>query len=97
MPTRDGPQPLGQVLEAVIDRLGLRTRIDEARIVETWAMLAGPQINAATQTAWIKGRTLYVKVISSAWRQELHLCRRQWKRPLNKELGDDLADETVFR
>ena len=93
----DSPQRLGDVLGEVIDRLGLRERIDAARVVEAWAVLAGPQINGVTETAWMKGRTLYVKVTSAPWRQELHLRRRQWKKRLNEELGEALVEEVVFR
>ena len=97
MPAHDGPQPLGEVLQSVIDRMGLRTRINEARIIEAWAMLAGPQINGVTSSAWMKGRKLFVKVTSAAWRQELHMRRREWKQRLNDELGEDLVQEIVFR
>lgn len=97
MPTHDGPQSLGDVLQRVIDRMGLRTRINEARIIETWAALAGPQINGVTDSVWMKGNTLFVKVTSAAWRQELHMRRREWRRRLNEELDEELINEVVFR
>lgn len=97
MSAHDSPQRLGNVLEEVIDRLGLRRKLDEARVVEAWAVIAGPQINGVTRTAWVKGATLYVKITSAAWRQELHLRRRQWRERLNEELGEALVDEIVFR
>jgi predicted nucleic acid-binding Zn ribbon protein len=96
MPT-NGPKPLGDVLEAVIQDLGLRAKIDEARVVETWATLAGPQINGVTESVWMKGKTLYVKIRSSAWRQELHMKRREWRRRLNSELGREVVEEINFR
>ena len=63
----------------------------------TWAVLAGPQINAVTHSAWVKGNRLYVKLTSAAWRQELHLRREEWRRQLNEQLGADLVREIVFR
>jgi predicted nucleic acid-binding Zn ribbon protein len=97
MPPSDGPQPLGDVIQSVIDRLGLRSRINEARIIEAWATLAGPQVNGVTSSVWLKGNTLFVKIRSAAWRQELHLRRRDWCQRLNDELGEALVDEIVFR
>lgn len=97
MPASEGPQPLGEVIQSVIDRLGLRQHINEARIIETWASLAGPQVNGVTSSVWLKGRTLFVKIRSSAWRQELHLRRREWRQRLNDELGKELVEEIVFR
>lgn len=97
MPSGNAPKPLGDVLKAVIDQMGLRPRLNRAEVVEAWATLAGPQINGVTTSVWVKGRTLYVKVRSAAWRQELHMRRRQWLGRLNGELGRDLIDEIVFR
>jgi predicted nucleic acid-binding Zn ribbon protein len=93
----DRPRPLGPILDAVIDRLNLRAKIDEARVVDAWAALAGPQINGVTQSVWMRGSTLYVKVRSAAWRQELHLRRRAWRERLNGDLGAAVVEEIVFR
>jgi predicted nucleic acid-binding Zn ribbon protein len=92
-----GPQPLQSVLNNVIDTLGIRRELNEARAVETWAILAGPQINGVTDSAWVRGGRLFVKIRSAAWRQELHLNRRAWRDRLNTELGAELVDEIVFR
>ena len=90
------PQPLGEVMQALIDRMGLRKKIDEARIVEAWATLAGATINGVTDKAWVKGGRLYVRINSAAWRHELHLRRQAWRARLNDQLGDELVQEIVF-
>lgn len=96
MPT-DDPQPLGSILDDLLERLNVGGKIDEARVVEAWALLAGPQINNVTESVWMNGNRLFVKIRSSAWRQELHLQRQQWRTRLNDELGQDLIQEVVFR
>lgn len=93
----NGPQPLNTVLDTVIDTLGIRREIDGARAIETWAALAGPQINGVTDTAWMRGGRLFVKITSAAWRHELHLNRFAWRDRLNAELGADVVEEIVFR
>lgn len=93
----NSPRPLGEVLKEVIDGLDVQAEIDEARVVETWASVAGTKINSVTETAWMKGSTLYVKITSAAWRQELHMNRRKWRDRLNGEFDNDLVDEIVFR
>ncbi|WP_103030128.1 DUF721 domain-containing protein [Salinibacter altiplanensis] len=93
----DGPRSLGDVLEDVIDELGVQEEVDEARVVETWAHLAGDKINGVTESAWMKDSTLYVKITSAAWRQELHMNRRKWRERLNGALEAELVDEIVFR
>ncbi len=90
------PQPLGDVMQALIDRMGLRKKIDEARIIEAWAALAGATINGVTDKAWVKGGRLYIRITSAAWRHELHLRRQAWRTRLNHQLGDELVQEIVF-
>ena len=91
------PQKLGDVLKALIDRLGIREELDDAAIVEAWAAVAGPEVNAYTETAWMRGRKLFVKITSAARRNQLHMRRSALKRQLNLELGSDVIDEIVFR
>lgn len=97
MATSRRPEPLGKVLHEVIDSLGIGRKLDEARTVEAWAVLAGPQINAVTDSAWVKGDRLYVKIRSAAWRNELHLRRQAWCERLNAQLGAELVREILFR
>jgi predicted nucleic acid-binding Zn ribbon protein len=97
MAASDSPRPLGEVLEEVIEQLGIQDRVDEARVVETWASVAGTDINSVTESVWMKGSTLYVKITSAGWRQELHMNRRKWRERLNGALETDLVDEIVFR
>jgi predicted nucleic acid-binding Zn ribbon protein len=94
---QDRPRPLGEVLKEVIDQLGVQDKIDEARVIELWAAIAGDDINRVTESVWMKGATLYVKVTSAAWRQELHMSRRQWRDRLNGEFESDPVEEIVFR
>lgn len=97
MPDSNPPRPLGEVLKEVIDQLDVQEEIDEARVVETWASLAGKEINGVTESVWMDGATLYVKITSAAWRQELHMNRRKWRERLNGELATDPVEEIVFR
>ena len=83
-------------MQALIDRMGLRKKIGEARIIEAWAAMAGATINGVTDKAWVKGGRLYVRISSAAWRHELHLRRQAWRTRLNHQLGDELVQEIVF-
>jgi predicted nucleic acid-binding Zn ribbon protein len=97
MPDSNPPRSLGEVLKEVIDQLDVQAEIDEARAVETWASLAGAEINGVTESVWMDGSTLYVKITSAAWRQELHMNRRKWRERLNGELDTNPVEEIVFR
>ncbi|MFW5955596.1 MAG: DUF721 domain-containing protein [Rhodothermales bacterium] len=95
--TGEGPQKIGTVLRELIDSMGMRHKIDAARVVESWAMIAGPEINAYTNRAWLERRILIVQITSAARRHDLHMNRTHWKNRLNAELGTDLIDEIQFR
>ena len=97
MSSGNRPQPLGEIMQELIDEMGLKPRIDGARVVEAWAFVAGTKINSLTQKAWFRSGKLYVKISSATWRHELHLRRREWLRRLNKELGEEIVEEIVFR
>jgi len=97
MASSNSPRRLGDVLQEVIERLDVGDEIDEARVIDTWAAVAGNDINSVTESAWLKGSTLYVKITSAAWRQELHMNRRKWRDRLNGALDAELVEEIVFR
>lgn len=97
MSRSERPQKLGDLLDSVVDRLGIRDQLDEADVIEAWAALAGPDVNADTDSAWLKGKKLFVKITSPGRRQDLHLERSSWRDRLNERLGDDRVEEIVFR
>jgi predicted nucleic acid-binding Zn ribbon protein len=93
----DKPRAIAEVIESLVGRLGIQKELDEASIIEAWAVLAGPEINAATEGAWIRGGKLYVKITSSVRRQQLHMRRTLLRDRLNQAVGKDVVREIVFR
>ena len=92
-----GFKSLGDALGDVINQLGIKQKLDEARAIEAWHKIAGPTINEVTVSVWIERKKLLVKVSSSVWRQELHLQRQAWLQRLNEEAGGIVVQEIVFR
>ena len=91
------PQRLGAVLGELIDRLGYREKMDEARAVDAWPELAGQAIEQVTESVWIRDGQLFVKIRSAAWRHQLHLQREKWRDRINEHLGVEVVDDVVFR
>lgn len=91
------PQPLGEVLKALIQKMGIQDRMDKARVIETWADIAGVRINSVTQSVWLKEDVLFVQLNSAPWRHELHLRRHEWCMRLNQELGKAVVKEIIFK
>ncbi|HEU5217225.1 MAG TPA: DUF721 domain-containing protein [Gemmatimonadales bacterium] len=74
MKARSKLTPIGQVLEDWLAKSGLAKRLDVSQVVERWAEAVGPQIAAATRAEAVNAEgTLWVRVASSAWANELSL------------------------
>ena len=97
MASKNQPQPLGAVLSDLVDRYGYRERFDAARAVEAWPILAGEAIAGVTEQVWMRHGTLYVKVRSAPWRQQLQFQREAWRVRMNEPLGREVVDEVLFR
>lgn len=91
------PRRLGDVIDALVDRLGIRKELGEAEIIEAWATIAGADVNARTESAWLKGEILFVKINSPSLRHHLHMHRTEWKDRLNQELGRLAIRAIAFR
>ncbi len=91
------PQRLGAVLGELIDKLGYRDKVDQARAVDAWPELAGATIAQQTESIWIRDGQLFIKIPSAAWRHQLHLQREQWKARINEHIGRDVVKDVVFR
>jgi len=68
------PTKLGELLTGYLKSAGLAERLEQAAVVEAWPRLVGDRIAevAVPESVGADG-TLFVRVQSSAWRQELSL------------------------
>lgn len=74
---------LGEALSAYLARTGLKTRLDQARVVDAWPELVGPQIARVTAPEGVtENGLLFVRVATSAWMQELQLMTPEILRKL---------------
>ena len=68
------PTRVAEVLEGYLRSAGLAQRVGLASVVAAWPELVGPRIaRAAVADSVSADATLFVRVPSSAWRQELSL------------------------
>ena len=68
------PTRVAEVLQGYLRSAGLAQRVGLAAVVDAWPELVGPRIaHAAVAESVAADGTLFVRVPSSAWRQELSL------------------------
>jgi len=79
------PSRLGDALRGWLDKAGLTRRLDLARTVDDWASIVGSQIAAVTRAEAVNADgTLWVRVASSAWANELSLMAPRILAKLNQ-------------
>ncbi len=65
---------LDEALAGYVERSGIKRRLDQARVIEEWSSLVGPQIAEVTRPSGMTpDGTLFVAVRTAAWAQELQL------------------------
>ena len=79
------PTRLGDALGSWLSKSGLGRRLDLADAVDGWADTVGPQIAAVTRAEAVNAEgTLWVRVASSAWANELSLMAPRILATLNQ-------------
>ena len=82
------PMAVGEVLERYLARSGLATRLKQAQIIPEWEALVGPQIAAVTQPESVApDGTLFVRVATSPWMNELQLMAPEIMARINAGRG----------
>jgi predicted nucleic acid-binding Zn ribbon protein len=65
---------VGEALKGYLTRSGLGPRIAQAQLIAEWPTLVGPQIAAVTAPECVAlDGTMFVRVATSAWMNELQL------------------------
>jgi len=94
---KDNTYNLQELIGKLIKAYRWDGKIDEMRIIDSWKSVVGPMIERHTTSINLKGKTLYVKMDSSALRNELIMARSKVVKSLNKEVGREVLTDIVFR
>ena len=82
------PEPIADVLGGWIKESGIATRIGQDQVVPDWSRLGGKQIAAVTAPTSVSADgTLWVRVTTNAWMNELSLMEPQLLKALNQVTG----------
>jgi len=82
------PESVGSIIAGVLGERGLTDRVQQAAIIPEWASLVGPQIAKVTSPESITANgTLFVRVTTNAWMNELSLLEPELLRSLNANRG----------
>ncbi len=65
--------PLAEALEAYLDRTGLGDSLARLAALDEWAAAVGERVSRVTRPVEVRGETLVVEALSSAWINELSM------------------------
>jgi len=78
------PETVGSIIANVLGDRGLTERVKQAAIIPEWPALVGPQIAEVTTPQSITANgTLFVRVTTNAWMNELSLLEPELLKSLN--------------
>src|SRR5918996_4170860 len=87
---------LGEVLDRSIKRLQLSTRLDEYGVWPIWNDIVGQTIARNAQPEKIRNGTLFVKVTSPVWMQQLQFMKQMIADKLNQRLRSEVVKNIFF-
>ena len=85
------------ILAGVAHRLGLESKLFEARLRRQWPDIVGEPIAAHTRPDQIRFKKLYVLVHKSVWLQQLTFLKPVLLEKVNAMAGEPLVTEIVLR
>jgi predicted nucleic acid-binding Zn ribbon protein len=83
------------LLNSIVDEYHLADKLAETHAISAWAEVLGP-LAKSTEQIYLNKRTLFVRLSSSAIRNELLMRRSDIIRLLNEKLAKPLVDQIVF-
>jgi hypothetical protein len=87
----------GTILAGVAHRLGLESKLVEARLRRDWPDIVGDPIATHTRPDQIRFKKLYVFVHNSVWLQQLTFLKPVLLEKVNTMAGETLVTEIVLR
>ena len=91
------PEPVGDVLAGYLDRTGLGEALGRLGALDEWTGAVGPRVSRVTRPVEVRGDTLVVEVISSAWLAELSMMRPLILERVNRARTGPAIGDVRFR
>ena len=93
---RQSELSLKDAIEKLLQTYKLKSKLQEAQLVDAWESIMGKMIERHTRDLYIKNNKLFVKLDSAVIRQELMYARTTVLEKVNQELGAKVITEVVF-
>jgi hypothetical protein len=89
-------QKLGDILHHVLKERNILLTSEKRRLQEIWSHAVGSQIAAHTSPDRLKKDSLFVKVSSPIWMQQLHFLKEEIIDKINRQMGEQFIRNIFF-
>ena len=87
---------INTALKSLIEKTGLKKRLEQQRVLEMWGQIVGDAIAKNTEAVSVNQGTLVIKAKSAAWRQELQLQKKEILENVNTGSANKLIKDIRF-
>ncbi len=94
---KNDTQAIKSVIKEYIEALGHRRKLHEVNIIASWEKIMGKAIANHTKNVFIKNKVLFVKIDSSALRNELLMRKESVINHLNNYAGEIIIEKIIFQ
>ena len=95
--SRTNEQTLKEAIQELLKTYRLEGRLNEVKLINSWEKVMGKMIANHTKGIFINKKKLFVKLDSSALREELSYAKTKIVKMLNDEVGQLVVEEVVFQ
>ena len=97
MNDKNYPEKIDSILDTILQERGYKSVCKEYDVISQWKTIVGDKVSSVTQCDRIENGILYIRVMSSAWRQEIiYLKKIILKQILDNTDCNSIKDIVVF-
>ena len=90
-------QSLGSAIKEFLHAYRLEEKFNQTKLLHSWEKVVGKMVAAHTKDLHIRNKILFVRIDSSALRNELSYAREKIVKSLNDEVNAEVIEDVVFR
>ncbi len=84
---------LGDAIERFLAKHKLQDKVLIQEVLTDWEKFVGTPIASNTEKVWFEKGTLFIKVSSPTWRNELNMARFRLKQMINQKVNKELVED----
>ena len=87
---------LKKAIEQAISGSGIKPALDQETALDLWNVIVGDVVSQVTSAEKVDSGTMFIKVDSSVWRQELHMQKEELVKKINNKIGTKAIRDIRF-